>query len=114
MLCYKKIEMFCIASVKVTMSDTPIRDKIMKDQKKYTTCKNVNCKAHGRRTFGAEMDFYNESYRKARPRNGCGKQIFDYVESYVLMCHHCRKGVYYGEWIRNGPSKPADITKGNI
>ena len=99
------------------MSDTPIRDKIMKDQKKYTTCKNVNCKAHTLPNWLSPMDFYNESYSKARPRNGCGsiyhrKQIFDYVESYVLMCHHCRKGVYYGEWIRNGPSKPADITKG--
>tara|TARA_R110001632_G_scaffold191755_1_gene312563 strand:+ start:281 stop:580 length:300 start_codon:yes stop_codon:yes gene_type:complete len=99
------------------MSDTPIRDIIMKDQEKYTTCQNVNCKAHGRRTFGAEMDFYNESYSQARFRNR-GKQKFDYVESYVLMCHLCRNGVYYGEWIRNGSKlyhhTAFNITKGNV
>ena len=46
------------------------------------------------------------------------KQKFDYVESYVLMCHLCRNGVYYGEWIRNGSKlyhhTAFNITKGNV
>ena len=105
------------------MSDTPIRDTIMKDQEKYTTCKNVNCKSHTLPNWLSPMEFCDESYNKARPhpsqrRRACDKQLYVRVERYVIYCAHCMQGEFYGERERNGPKRykysDLNITKGNL
>jgi len=107
------------------MSDTPIRDTIMKDQEKYTTCKNVNCKAHTLPNWLSPMEIWDESYNipRHRPLNGSiyhrnDKQLFDCVERYVIYCGQCMQGEFYGERERNGPKRhhynDFNITKGNL
>jgi len=78
-------------------SKTPILDQINKEKKIHECCQNDNCKAYVRVGRRARMDFYNESFRKARPRNGYGNPIVDYVESYGFRCHLCHQCVYYGD-----------------